>query len=156
MTEKTQLFQFAGERPAEKTAAENGSQENSQNGSEAQSSVKETRVVKAAQSKLQCPGHVDLHITVYITGYDENNNLFAVDPIGGKEENLNENWAGWDKFRQLCAIRLEQQDWYEEYGLTVSTSMYVKIHFLHRRSSVICPCFHQTLRKREEKLWKKP
>ena len=47
---------------------------------------KETRVVKAAQSKLQCPGHVDLHITVYITGYDENNNLFAVDPIGGKEE----------------------------------------------------------------------
>ena len=110
----------------EKTAAENGSQENSQNGSEAQSSVKETRVVKAAQSKLQCPGHVDLHITVYITGYDENNNLFAVDPIGGKEENLNENWAGWDKFRQLCAIRLEQQDWYEEYGLTVSTSMYVK------------------------------
>ena len=42
----------------EKTAAENGSQENSQNRSEAQSSVKETRVVKAAQSKLQCPGHV--------------------------------------------------------------------------------------------------
>lgn len=110
----------------ETVAAEGENQDASQSAGDAQSSVKETQIVKTAQSKPECPGHVDLRITAYITGYDEKNNLFAIDPIGNQEENQNENWAGWDKFRKLCATRLEQQDWYEEYGLTVSTSMYVR------------------------------
>ncbi len=111
---------------AEETAAESETQDATQSLGDAETSAKETKVVQASQSNHKCPGHVDLRITAYITGYDEKNNLFAIDSIGNKEENLNENWAGWDKFRQLCATRLETQDWYEEYGLTVSTSMYVR------------------------------
>lgn len=73
-----------------------------------------------------CPGHIDLNISVYIDGLKEAKGLYAHDKIGNKKANLDESWTGWDKLNRLHAKCIEYQDWYSTYGLSVSTSMYVR------------------------------
>ncbi len=69
-----------------------------------------------------CPGHVDLIIHMKIIGLDEANSLFELDTIGNDNANLEENgWQGWNQYTKASARLLSSQDWFEKYGLTVSS-----------------------------------
>ena len=73
-----------------------------------------------------CQGHIDLTIRAYITGLKETKNLFARDSAGNNETDWTESWQGWVQECQDSAKAIEEQDWYDSYGLTVSTSMYIR------------------------------
>ena len=70
-----------------------------------------------------CPGHVDLIVYMRITGIDgSEQNLFSIDAVGNSEKNQNKNgWSGWTEENQAAARSLSEQDWFEKYGLSVST-----------------------------------
>ncbi len=66
---------------------------------------------------VSCPGHIDLTVTVHITGLSETNNLYALDSLGNTPDSL---WEGWTEEMKAYAEDLNGQDWYENYGLTIS------------------------------------
>lgn len=71
-----------------------------------------------------CPGHVDLNISIRILGLEEENGLIKVDEIGNKESagaSGEESWSGWNEDSVETAKALASQDWYQEYGLSIST-----------------------------------
>ena len=99
----------------------------SQKGTDSQESSKTTsKDSTKSRQKGTCQGHMDLTVSVYITGLKETKNLFTKDSIGNKESEWTENWQGWSEGYQACARDIEDQDWYDSYGLTVSTSMYTR------------------------------
>lgn len=72
------------------------------------------------ESTLFCPGHVDLSIQIQITGIQ--NGLFSLD---GYETPTPETqalgWPGWNQETMGYVRALEEQDWYEDYGLTTDS-----------------------------------
>lgn len=72
-----------------------------------------------------CPGHVDVVVTITITGLNEQKNLFSLAAaIQETEEektdsanNENGGWTGWTEERQAAARRLASLDWEAKYGL---------------------------------------
>ena len=67
---------------------------------------------------VSCPGHIDLHVTVRIAGTAEkNNNLFSLDQRGSAPS---ENWPGWTEEMRALVAELDSQDWYQQYGLSIS------------------------------------
>lgn len=77
---------------------------------------------KEPEALTDCPGHVDLIIHMKIIGLDEKNNLFELDPKGSDTTGFEENgWNGWNEYAKACARILSNQDWFEKYGLTVSS-----------------------------------
>ena len=68
-----------------------------------------------------CPGHLDLYITITIKGIDDRNGLFKADKIGNDEENFNDRWQGWTSDKIAQAKALNHQDWFEKYGLSISS-----------------------------------
>ena len=73
-----------------------------------------------------CPGHVDLNIRATIIGLNAGKNLFSIDSTGNAQNNFSGNWYGWSDSRRAYAEDINSQDWYAEYGLTISTSMYIR------------------------------
>lgn len=122
----TEPEQGTAESETEKSSEFGSEQESAEQESVQQESAKRSASSVAPKVTAKCPGHVDLHISAYIIGLKENRNLFVTDSIGNQEEKKTENWQGWDEIRRLSAAQLEEQDWYEKYGLSVSTSMYVR------------------------------
>ncbi len=80
----------------------------------------------AQEEKNVCPGHVDLNIRATIIGLNGDKNLFAIDPVGNSNDGFTEDWYGWSSLKRKFAADLNAQDWYAEYGLTATTSMYVR------------------------------
>ena len=80
--------------------------------SEPAASLAETSVEEPERS---CPGHVDLIVNMNITGIAENRNLFTLDSIGEGD------WPGWNEETMSYARTLAEKDWYETYGLSIST-----------------------------------
>lgn len=73
-------------------------------------------------SGLSCPGHVDLTITMKIGGLTEGASLFALDAAGNDESLYTEGgWQGWTEENRQAAIALASEDWYQKYGLSVSS-----------------------------------
>ena len=71
---------------------------------------------------LSCPGHVDLTITMKIGGLNEGAGLFALDAAGNDESKFSEGgWQGWTEENRAAAISLAAEDWYQKYGLSVSS-----------------------------------
>ena len=67
---------------------------------------------------VSCPGHIDLHVTVRIAGTAErNNSLFSLDQRGSAPS---ENWPGWTEEMRALVAELDSQDWYQQYGLSIS------------------------------------
>lgn len=67
---------------------------------------------------VSCPGHIDLHVTVRIAGTAErNNSLFSLDQRGSAPS---ENWPGWTEEMRALVAELDNQDWYQQYGLSIS------------------------------------
>lgn len=65
----------------------------------------------------KCPGHVNLQIHAVISGLSSSKkSLYALDAQGSKEE---EGWDGWSEDNRTAAVKLNEQDWEEAYGLTI-------------------------------------
>ena len=77
--------------------------------SEKRSEAEISAADKQRSSGLSCPGHVDLTITMKIGGLTEVASLFSLDAAGNDEEN------------RAAAISLASEDWYQKYGLSVSS-----------------------------------
>lgn len=70
---------------------------------------------------IKCPGHVDLYINAKVVGVNEKKNLFTIDSAGNNEQNKSaDGWEGWNTYTKSYATRMSAQDWYEQYGLSVS------------------------------------
>lgn len=71
---------------------------------------------------LSCPGHVDLTITMKIGGLTGAASLFALDAAGNDESKYTDGgWQGWTEENRAAAISLASEDWYQKYGLSVSS-----------------------------------
>ena len=68
-----------------------------------------------------CPGHIDLYVSITIKGIDDSNSLFKADPIGNNKDNFNDEWQGWTEDKIALAKALCEQDWLENYGLSISS-----------------------------------
>ncbi len=76
----------------------------------------------AASGQERCPGHIDLLVQMKIRGLKEKNGLFKADRVGNAKENYEENgWLGWTPESMESARSLAGQDWYQRYGITVSS-----------------------------------
>lgn len=75
-----------------------------------------------------CTGHVDLTVSAYISGFEENQGLYVCDAVGNQTAAIDGDWTGWDKLHRFYAKCIEQQDWNRVYGLSIVPNM------LYRRS----------------------
>lgn len=88
----------------------------------AASKQNETRTPFPTSAKTSCPGHVDLTITMKIGGLKEAAGLFALDAAGNDTTKFAEGgWQGWTPENRQAAIQLASEDWYQKYGLSVSS-----------------------------------
>ncbi len=103
---------------AETMAETVSGQENSQNTDISKNSAEPSH----AKAGLSCPGHVDLTITMKIGGLTEASGLFALD-VAGNDESLytEDGWQGWTEENRQAVIQLASEDWYQKYGLSVSS-----------------------------------
>ena len=80
-----------------------------------------TEASSTTGSSSYCPGHIDLYVSITIDGIDDSNSLFKVDPIGNNSDNFNDEWQGWTEDKIALAKSLCEQDWLENYGLSISS-----------------------------------
>ena len=72
-----------------------------------------------------CPGHVDVVVTITITGLREKNNLFSLaasiqeteEEVAAAAKNNGGGWKGWTEEIQAAARELAAQDWEVKYKL---------------------------------------
>lgn len=99
--------------------------------------TKETTGTKAEQKansiqeqkklpKNYCPGHVDLTIKITVVGFDDENGLrnIQLDSMKDLEEQDQKpgsRWHGWDDYTIAAVKRLKEQDWFKDYGLSISS-----------------------------------
>ena len=99
--------------------------------------TKETTGTKAEQKagsiqdqknlpKNYCPGHVDLTIKITVVGFDDENGLrnIQLDSIKDLEEQDQKpgsRWHGWNDYTIAAVKRLKEQDWFKDYGLSISS-----------------------------------
>lgn len=83
-------------------------------------------VPREVKKEKSCKGHVDLNISVRIAGLKENKNLYALDSEGNKTGPEGSGWNGWDEAARAYVQTIADQDWYDQYGLASSASMYVR------------------------------
>lgn len=89
---------------------------------EESSAAETSAAVESKSSGLSCPGHVDLTVTMKIGGLSEGAGLFALDAAGNDESKYTEGgWQGWTDENRQAAIQLASEDWYQKYGLSVSS-----------------------------------
>lgn len=102
-----------------KAMAETATEQESMPNAETSESTEEK---SHADAGLICPGHVDLTITMKIGGLNESAGLFALDATGNDESKFSEGgWQGWTEENRAAAISLAAEDWYQKYGLSVSS-----------------------------------
>ena len=76
--------------------------------------------------KNYCPGHVDLTIKITVIGFDDENGLrnIQLDSIKDLEEQDQKpgsRWHGWNDYTIAAVKRLKEQDWFKDYGLSISS-----------------------------------
>ena len=67
-----------------------------------------------------CPGHVDLNIRVKILGLSDSSGLYSADSIGSAAE-TEDSWDSWTEENRSFAQSISSQDWFADYGLSVSS-----------------------------------
>ncbi len=91
-------------------------------GTAAMATLSDAREASAANASSGCPGHVDLIIHMKIVGLKERKSLFDNDKTGNSRKNFDENgWQGWNRYTKASARLLAEQNWFEKYGLSVSS-----------------------------------
>lgn len=83
---------------------------------------KKTSSSHSAGKTSGCPGHVNLNIRIQILGLNDAEGLIEADVIGNNPENMTEGgWDGWDDYSIKMVEAIHSQDWYQDYGLSIST-----------------------------------
>lgn len=67
------------------------------------------------------PGKLNLSLDINVYKLSGKKNLFTIDQMGNNKKHFNENWQGWTEDKIAQVRELYEQDWYKEYGLTVSS-----------------------------------
>lgn len=76
---------------------------------------------QSSGQKNDCPGHIDLIIKMKICGLDDEKGLYSLDSTGNDPSNITENgWQGWTEEAREYVSQLSSQDWFRNYGLSVS------------------------------------
>lgn len=81
---------------------------------------------KIKMKKSYCPGHVDLTITVQVKKFDDQNGLREI-PLSSleKDQELDRSpfsrWKGWNTECITAVNQLAEKDWFNAYGLSLST-----------------------------------
>lgn len=81
---------------------------------------------KIKLKKSYCPGHVDLTITVQVKKFDDQNGLREI-PLSSleKDQELDRSpfsrWKGWNAECIAAVNQLAEKDWFNAYGLSLST-----------------------------------
>lgn len=81
---------------------------------------------KKKTKKSYCPGHVDLTITVQVKKFDDQNGLREI-PLSSleKDQELDRSpfsrWKGWNAECIAAVNQLAEKDWFNAYGLSLST-----------------------------------
>ena len=81
---------------------------------------------KIKMKKSYCPGHVDLTITVQVKKFDDQNGLREI-PLSSleKDQELDRSpfsrWKGWNAECIAAVNQLAEKDWFNAYGLSLST-----------------------------------
>lgn len=81
---------------------------------------------KIKMKKSYCPGHVDLTITVQVKKFDDQNGLREI-PLSSleKDQELDRSpfsrWKGWNTECIAAVNQLAEKDWFNAYGLSLST-----------------------------------
>lgn len=87
----------------------------------------ETPATDDPNSKNYCPGHVDLYVSVTIRGFSDKNGLRSIDISAddamekSDRENASPAWQGWSEEEIGAAEKMIAEDWYQSYGLSIST-----------------------------------
>lgn len=84
---------------------------------EATEEATEAAAEEVQEETYLCPGHIDLNITVHIMGAEDEESLYRLDSRGNT---ATENWPEWTEETRGYVNSLMAQDWYGEYGLTIS------------------------------------
>lgn len=81
---------------------------------------------KKKTKKSYCPGHVDLTITVQVKKFDDQNGLREI-PLSSLEKDQEQDrspfsrWKGWNAECIAAVNQLAEKDWFNAYGLSLST-----------------------------------
>lgn len=81
---------------------------------------------KIKLKKSYCPGHVDLTITVQVKKFDDQNGLREI-PLSSLEKDQEQDrspfsrWKGWNAECIAAVNQLAEKDWFNAYGLSLST-----------------------------------
>ena len=81
---------------------------------------------KIKMKKSYCPGHVDLTITVQVKKFDDQNGLREI-PLSSLEKDQEQDrspfsrWKGWNAECIAAVNQLAERDWFNAYGLSLST-----------------------------------
>ena len=84
--------------------------------------------VDDVNAKNYCPGHVDLYVRVTIYGFEDDKGLRSInldatrelDAIDEEDPHAS-NWHGWTPKEIGNVKKLISQDWFQKYGLSIST-----------------------------------
>lgn len=113
------------EQPVSKEKkAESGGQEEKEEAQKKEEKGKEEKNKKT--KKHYCPGHVDLTITVQVKKFDDQNGLREI-PLSSleKDQELDRSpfsrWKGWNTECIAAVNQLAEKDWFNAYGLSLST-----------------------------------
>ncbi len=123
-TDETEESFPQSQESLEADASKSKNQAKEKSSSSKPSDAKSTTQKKTSSSdgKGDCPGHVDLNISIKILGIDDSKGLLHADTIGNNPENMTEDgWDGWDSYSIQMAKAIRSQDWYKNYGLSIST-----------------------------------
>lgn len=74
-----------------------------------------------ANAESYCPGHIDINVSITIRGIEDKKGLFAIDSIGNNKDNFTDKWQGWTDQTILEAKTLNARDWFDEYGISISS-----------------------------------
>lgn len=66
-------------------------------------------------------GKLNLNIDINIYNLNGKRNLFTIDKIGNDKKNFNDSWQGWTEDKIAQVRDLANQDWFKEYGLSISS-----------------------------------
>ncbi len=77
--------------------------------------------------KNYCPGHVDLYVSITVYQFDDKNGLRSINLDADNELEARDaideysRWEGWNQANLLAVQSLISQDWFRNYGLSISS-----------------------------------
>ena len=120
----------AGESSSESKALPEQTEKSTENKENSASQKAEQKANSIQEQKKlpknHCPGHVDLTIKITVVGFDDENGLrnIQLDSMKDLEEQDQKpgsRWHGWDDYTIAAVKRLKEQDWFKDYGLSISS-----------------------------------